>query len=477
MSAVLDRIRNSVVKVFTQSDAPDYDQPWQTEGVASSVGSGLVVSTQRGPRVLTNAHVVENQVFIEVRRYGQSGKQVAHLDGVGHECDLALLTVENEAFFRGADPIEVGELPRLGDQVTVLGYPIGGDRLSLTQGIVSRIEMSPYVQSQRRLLSVQIDAAINAGNSGGPVVNPKGHLVGVAFQSLDEAENIGYMIGSPVVRHFLVDMESGTFDGFPDLGIVIQGLGSKAHRRSLGLPARRKGGVLVTDVVCGGSAWGSLRRGDVLLRVGRHRVAEDGSVSFRKGERIDLSHLVSERHVDETLRVEFWRRGEIHRAAIRLKPPKYLVPEDRFDVRPTFYLHAGLLFVPLTRDYLKTWGSEWWSAAPSELMAIYESGIRTASRREVVILQKVLADEVNQGYHDLTSKVVVRVQGKKIRDLRHLIGIVEAARGDFLRFEFDDRSAVVMDRVLAERRHEEILHRFGVPADRSSDLVKPGKGQ
>ena len=65
MSAVLDQVRNSVVKVFTQSDAPDYDQPWQTEGVASSVGSGLVVSTRRGPRVLTNAHVVENQVFVE----------------------------------------------------------------------------------------------------------------------------------------------------------------------------------------------------------------------------------------------------------------------------------------------------------------------------------------------------------------------------------------------------------------------------
>jgi S1-C subfamily serine protease len=477
LSDVLDRIRNSVVKVFTQSDAPDYDQPWQTQGVASSVGSGLVVSTKRGPRVLTNAHVVENQVFVEVRRYGHAAKQVAHLDGVGHECDLALLTVENDAFFRGADPIEIGELPRLGDQVTVLGYPIGGDRLALTQGIVSRIEMSSYVQSQRRLLSVQIDAAINAGNSGGPVVNDEGELVGVAFQALDEAENIGYMIGSPVVSHFLEDMESGTFDGFPDLGIVIQGLGSTSHRRSLGLPAGRKGGVLVTDVVCSGSAWGSLRRGDVLLKIGRRRVAEDGSVTFRKGERIDLSHLVSQRHVGESLRVEFWRRGEVHRAGIRLKPPKYLVPEDRFDVKPTYYLYAGLLFVPLTRDYLKTWGSEWWTAAPADLLSIYDSGIRTASRREVVLLQKVLADEVNQGYHDFGSMVVVRVQGKRIRDLRHLVRIVEAARGEFLRFEFDDRAAVVIDRARAARRMEAILERFGVPDDRSSDLIKPDKNQ
>ena len=64
----------SVVKVMTTSDAPDYDQPWQTEGPDGAVGSGVIVMTSRGARVLTNAHVVENQVFIEVRRYGKSRK-------------------------------------------------------------------------------------------------------------------------------------------------------------------------------------------------------------------------------------------------------------------------------------------------------------------------------------------------------------------------------------------------------------------
>ncbi len=203
MSDVHDRIRESVIKVFTQSDAPDYDQPWQTQGVVSSVGSGLSIATKNGQRILTNSHVVENQVFVEVRRYGQARKFLAKVEGVGHVCDLALLTVEDESFFKGLKPIPVGELPRLGQQVTVLGYPIGGDRLSLTQGIVSRIEMSQYAQSQRRLLSVQIDAAINAGNSGGPAINKRGRLIGVAFEALEEGENIGYLIGSPVIRQSL----------------------------------------------------------------------------------------------------------------------------------------------------------------------------------------------------------------------------------------------------------------------------------
>ena len=144
---------------------------------------GCVVQTPRGLRILTNAHCVENHVFIEVRRYGHSRRSTAEVEAIGHECDLALLMVPDPDFFEGTQPIPIGDLPRLSDQVSVCGYPIGGDRLSITQGIVSRIELIRYAQSQRRLLGVQIDAAINSGNSGGPVIKD-GALVGVAFQTL-----------------------------------------------------------------------------------------------------------------------------------------------------------------------------------------------------------------------------------------------------------------------------------------------------
>ena len=470
MSDIHDRIRESVIKVFTQSDAPDYDQPWQTQGVVSSVGSGLSIATNNGQRILTNSHVVENQVFVEVRRYGQARKFLAKVEGVGHVCDLALLTVEDESFFKGLKPIPVGELPRLGQQVTVLGYPIGGDRLSLTQGIVSRIEMSQYAQSQRRLLSVQIDAAINAGNSGGPAINKRGRLIGVAFEALEEGENIGYLIGSPVIRHFLLDMESGRFDGFPDLGVVTQNLVSATHRRFLGLSSRLHGGVLVANVVHGGSAWGCLQRGDVLYRIAGSRVASDGSIPFRKGERIHFSHLVAQRHVGEIIEAEYWRDDAMHHCNIALKPPQYLIPEDTYDVKPTYFLYAGLLFVPLSREYFKTWGSEWWTKAPACLTALYEGEVRTAARSQVVVLQKVMADRVNQGYHDHESLVISRVQGRKIRHLKDLIRTVESGNGEFVRFDLGDGSTIVLDRDQAKKRSAGILRRFGIPHDRSEDL-------
>jgi len=459
-----------VVRVLTVSDEPDYDQPWQTRGPTLNTGSGAIIQTKRGLRILTNAHVVQNQVFVEVIRHGDSQKYTAKVEGVGHECDLALLAVEEEEFFRGAQPIPIAtRLPPLSSPVQVLGYPIGGERLSVTQGVLSRIEMTPYAQSQRRLLAAQIDAAINSGNSGGPVVR-NGRLIGVAFQGLEEGENIGYMIASPVVQHFLKDLDDGTFDGFPDLGIFTQNLEAPAHRRALGLGPRQPGGVLVLDVAFEGSAWGKLQSGDVLLAVDDVPIAADGTVPFEHGARIDFSYVVSRKHVGTTLDVRVWRDRRARTIRLNLRPPNHLVPEDRYDVKPTYYLFGGLLFVPLTRDYLKTWGSSWWVHAPHGLMDRYERGCRRPERREVVVLQKVLADEANQGVHDVESLEIVRVQGQPVRDLRHLVQVIESSTDPFIFFEGIDRTQIALDRELAVQRKPFILERFGVPHDRSTDL-------
>jgi len=473
-SGLMRSMLRSVVKVMTTSDGPDYEQPWQTEGPDAAVGSGAIVMTPRGARVLTNAHVVQNQVFIEVRRYGKSRKFEAEVEGVGHVCDLALLKVQDAGFARGATAFPIGELPRLGDRVSALGFPIGGERLSITEGIVSRIEIHPYEHSQRNLLAVQIDAAINSGNSGGPVVKD-GEIVGIAFEAMDEAENVGYMIGAPVVKHFLRDIEQGVNDGFPDLGIVVQELESKAHRRSLGLSPKSHSGVLITGVIYGSSADGILEEGDVLLTLDNKYVAADGSMSFRKGERIDMSHQVAKRYVGESIPVKVYRDGKEHKFKVELRPPRFLVAEDAYDVKPTYYLYGGLLFVPLSRDLLKTWGGEWWQEAPPEIISMYENEICTASRSEIVVLQKVLADRVNQGNHDVEMLVIDRVQGRNIRQLKDLIRFVEKSKDEFIRFESSDGQVIVLEREQAEQSNDGILHRYGVPFDRSENLRKKAK--
>ncbi|CAK9137755.1 unnamed protein product [Ilex paraguariensis] len=178
---------DSVVKIFTVSSSPNYFLPWQNKSQRETTGSGFIIP---GKRILTNAHVVADHTFVLVRKHGSPTKYRANVQAVGHECDLAILVVEREEFWEGMHFLELGDIPFLQEAVAVVGYPQGGDNISVTKGVVSRVEPTQYVHGATQLLAIQIDAAINPGNSGGPAIMGD-KVAGVAFQNLSGAENIG----------------------------------------------------------------------------------------------------------------------------------------------------------------------------------------------------------------------------------------------------------------------------------------------
>lgn len=163
---------DSVVKVYATHSEPDFLIPWQKKHQTTSTSSGFVLDVPGvGYRVMTNAHSVEYGSVVQVQRRGDDEKHAAVVEAVGNECDLALLRVDS--LFASSDgssrgngktyALPLGPLPPLQDEVEVLGYPAGGDSLCVTKGVVSRIEMQEYAQAGARLLSMQIDAAINPG--------------------------------------------------------------------------------------------------------------------------------------------------------------------------------------------------------------------------------------------------------------------------------------------------------------------------
>ena len=102
----------------------------------------------------------------------------------------------------------------------------------VTSGVVSRIEVGEYTYSGSSFLLLQVDSPINPGNSGGPAVID-GKLAGISMQTLKDAQNINYLVPTPVIRHFLDDVKDGRFDGFPELGIQVQLLENEAIRKRL----------------------------------------------------------------------------------------------------------------------------------------------------------------------------------------------------------------------------------------------------
>eukprot|EP00434_Breviolum_minutum_P035858 symbB.v1.2.031756.t2/scaffold3721.1/size51450/3 len=190
--------------------------------------------------VVTNAHVVHRAVSVLVRpTTGNPVKYNARVVALGLPCDLAVLEVE-ENFWKGKESLKLSkEIPKLDDNVTCIGFPVGGENISVTRGVVSRIDVNVD-----GLMRIQIDAAINPGNSGGPVLGAHGLVVGMACSHLKNASNIGYIIPSQVLEQFTSCIETGEdgrvtscYLGVSSLGIGrVQTLESPALCRRLGLP-------------------------------------------------------------------------------------------------------------------------------------------------------------------------------------------------------------------------------------------------
>jgi S1-C subfamily serine protease len=468
-AAAAPDVRDSMVKIYCVQNEPDYDNPWQMKGAQMFSGSGCVI---KGKRILTNAHVVSDHTFIMVRLHGQSQKYPAKVIAVSHEADLALLGVDDPSFFKGVKPLRLGELPEIEQEVIVCGFPEGGDMLSTTKGVISRIELQRYVHSLISLLAGQLDAAINPGNSGGPVLMGD-RIVGVVMQARTKSQNIGYMVPAPVIDHFLVDMEDGSYDGFPEDGIIFQQLENKSLKRMYGLKENQSG-VLVSSITTGSPAEGKIYAGDVLLAIDGHRIADDGTAEFRPGERTGSDFYVKQRQIGEDLVYEILRHGQMKTVRLRLDintRSGRLVPMKRYDVQPTYYVYGGLVFCPLSLNYLLSWGDDWAEDAPYSLLNYYVEGDLTREGEEVVIIIKVLASNLNNGYDGLVDSRIVEVNGKSILNLQDLIRTVETdAETEFVVFKTEYNQSIALDRKKAEAAQTEILTTYRIGEDRSVDL-------
>ncbi|KAK7243372.1 hypothetical protein RIF29_38166 [Crotalaria pallida] len=465
--AAVELALNSVVKIFTVSCSPNYLLPWQNKSQRETMGSGFVIP---GKKILTNAHVIADHSFVLVRKHGSPTKYRAEVKAVGHECDLAILVVESEEFWDGMNSLELGDIPFIQEAVAVVGYPQGGDNISVTKGVVSRVEPTQYVHGASQLMAIQIDAAINPGNSGGPAIMGN-RVAGVAFQNLSGAENIGYIIPVPVIKHFISGVEeNGKYVGFCSLGLSCQTTENVQLRNHFNMQPDMTG-VLVSKINPLSGAHKILKKDDIILSFDGVPIANDGTVPFRNRERITFDHLVSMKQPNEKAIVRVLRDGEEHELSIILQPLQPLVPVHQFDKLPSYYIFAGLVFVPLTQPYLHEYGEDWYNASPRRLC---ERALRELPKKEnqqLVILSQVLMDEINAGYERLAELQVLKVNGTEIENLDHLCQLVENCSTDSLRFDLDDDRVIALNYEMAKIATSRILKRHRIPSSKSVDLI------
>ena len=452
-----------MVRISTTAQQPDYLVPWNPGNVGGGVGAGFVIS---GKRIMTNAHVVSNATFITVVKEGDPTPWEARVLHVAHDCDLAILGVYDEKFFEGTKPLEFGGIPELESTVSAYGYPIGGDRLSVTTGVVSRIDFQPYSHSEvDSHLAIQIDAAINPGNSGGPVMQ-NGKVVGVAFQGFSGAvaQNVGYMIPTPVVRRFLQDVEDGSYDRYMDLGATYFPILNPAKRKALGIEEPDRG-VIIGSVFDGGPAQEKLQPGDVILSVDGYKVYADGKIDL-DGERTEMAEIFERKFKGDKVKLELLRDGAKQDLTIDLdRPWPFDMQARAYDKRPRFVLVGGLLFQPLNRDFLDAQKDV--DTRLRYFFDFYVSDHLYRERPEVIVLSEILKDPVNTYAAPFKGGIVDKINGQQIKSLDDVAAAFEQP-GEFHVIEIlGEGRPIVLERSALAEAGERIRQRYRVTTEQN----------
>jgi S1-C subfamily serine protease len=465
-----DEVRKSVVKIFSTKSPPNMFRPWEITPPSEATGSGVIIE---GGRILTNAHVVSWAQQIYVQPNESSEKLDATVEHIAEDCDLAILTVDDKEAIKDLKPVPLAEkLPPLKTKINVLGFPVGGDTLSVTEGVVSRIEWAPYNYGTMAI-RIQVDAAINPGNSGGPGIVDDA-VAGIVFSRLREGDNIGYLIPAEVIRHFLDDFKAdGKYDGFPRLRMGGATLENPSLRDYLKLQREQTG--LVIHRVDRPDLKDEVKPWDVVSACDGIEIDNLGMVPIAEGIRVGWGYLVSRKSPGSTVKLKLIRDAKAVDIEVATVTKDDALIQRMTGKKPTYFIYGGLVFTPVTSEIISVIPSQVFALLGSRgslLVKKIDEDRQDAGDEIVVLCCPILPHKITKGYGVSPLSVVTHMNDQPVRSLRHLITMVKENKEPFIifRFEEDNEEKIVLEPKLVEKFGAEILRNNNIPSDRSEDL-------
>jgi S1-C subfamily serine protease len=463
---------SAVVKVFATIRRPDLLKPWTKQSPAEVTGSGVVIE---GHRILTNAHVVTYASQVQVQGNQAGDKVFATVVAIAPGIDLAVLKVDDKAFFDTRPPLpRASVLPQIKDPVLAYGFPTGGTSLSITKGIVSRIEFVSY-NFPVSGLRIQIDAAINPGNSGGPAVAGD-KMIGLAFSTLNNAQNIGYIIPNEEIELFLKDIADGHYDGKPAMLDELQTLENPALRAFLKVDKSVEGIVVHRPDQASGSP---LKEWDVISKIAGTPIDDQGMIKLGTDKRVSFQYLIQKLAKNNKVDLTIVRNNKPMDVQLPVSNDRHNLMQDLRGAYPSYFVYGPVVFSRATVQFLGFMRNN-----PGIMTSLGYIGsplitrlgdVPSAEREELVVVSSpFFPHKLASGYSSQSAGVIYSVNGTQIRSLKHLVAVLRDLQDDFVVFEFDHRDgeAMVFPRKETVAATEDILTDNGVRAQGSPDMME-----
>jgi len=461
-------VENAVVKVFSTLRNPDPVKPWTRQEPVEITGSGVVLP---GRRILTNAHMVQYATQVQVQGHGEGDKVPATVEAMAPGIDLALLKLDDESFFDGRQPLPRDPaLPGVKDEVLAYGYPMGGSNLSITKGIISRIEFTSY-NFPVSGLRIQVDAAINPGNSGGPAV-VNGRMAGLVFSHIGMAQGIGYVIPNEEIDLFLDAAAHGAAGVKPALYDDLPTLENPALRAYLKLDKSVQGVVVHTPY----GETSPLKVWDVITAIGEHPVDDQGMIKLRSQLRVNFRYEVQHLAKDGKVQLKVVRAGKPLNLEVPVAYDRPVMVPDLRGAYPAYFVCGPLVFSAASRQFfgMLSRGGLQPAVASSPMLKRLLDAPAFPGEELVVICSPFLPHKLARGYSNPQGNVVASVNGIAIRNLRHLVGVLRDAQDEFIVIHcanIEGEDLVFHRRALLDSTNE-LLNENGIRSQGSAELLK-----
>ena len=456
----------SVIRVNITNQPWDFIRPWGKRSPYTRRAIGAVLP---GKRVLVTGELVANANYLEFEMPEGGQRVPASIEAVDYEANLAVLKADDPKFLDSFEPLELTTV-RVGDTVTVWQLESTGTLLQ-TKGSMTTAEVSRYPIDESPLLVYRAAVSLQFRDSSFtlPVVKDD-KLIGIVMRYDNSTKSVE-VVPTPVIEHFLKDVEKAPYEGFPRAGLAYSNTRDPQLRRFAGLNGNGPGGVYVTDVQRGGPAEkAGLREGDVVLKIAGYAIDQDGNYADPVYGKLALTHLVGTRHFHgDKLAFSVFRKGETKDIEVQIahRPvDDYVVEPYVIDRGPRFYVLGGLVLQELSRQYLKEWGPDWMKKAPEELVYLdrQQAELFKDGPKKLVMLSVVLPSPSTIGYEDLHQLIVKRINGLTLQKLADVpIALNQSANG-LHKIEFDgDPSCVYLDAAAIAAGDEALMSNYRIP--------------
>ncbi|MCB1191807.1 MAG: serine protease [Leptospiraceae bacterium] len=462
-----DKLKKSIVQVRITKQPPNHLFPWLNKTPYSFGAVGVVVP---GDKILVLTSRIDYATSIELKKYSSYISVPAKLTKVDYESNLSLLEVKDKEFFRDLVPLSFSkhsiQMPKT---VEIVQLDNSGT-IQTARGRMTGLYMDTYNMSHTELPYLNISSNEKL-NGNGEVIISQNKPIGLLYNH-SKQKNTGYAIPGFIIDIFLNNKIKDKTSVFPYKGFRYAGILDHATREFYGME-KNQDGVIVSEVIPHSTAYGLLKVNDIILEFGKVKIDSKGFFVHPKYGKQPLSYIAhcgyenGYGHGDK-IPVQILRNKKVQKLELPLKPFPYKAIQIPYKNNqgevPHYLIKGGFVFVELSQFLLQEWGQRWRERVNKKLLYLndYYSLNTDWKANKIVLVAQVLPDESNEGYHDISIRIVETINDRKVRSVKHLDRLIRNAKSEFTKISLDGGVDIILENDKTDGIDSKIQKKFKI---------------